>query len=103
MRGLVPYLAGLFWLGLDTDEDVQLFHQGCDTLGLHLYILFNVKHQHQGEAALWKRTYMHRQTQMQTHRQTHKHTQTNQKNAACGLHLKQGFSKWISGTPYTPI
>lgn len=38
------YLAGLFWLWLDADEDIQLLHNCCDTLGLHLNVLFNVKH-----------------------------------------------------------
>ena len=41
---LPSYLAGLFWLRFDADEDIQLLHERRDTLGLHLNVLFNVKH-----------------------------------------------------------
>lgn len=43
-RRLLPYLAGLLWLGFDADEDVQLLHERRDALRLHVDVLLNVKH-----------------------------------------------------------
>lgn len=51
-RARRAYLAGLFGLWFDADEDVQLLHECCDALRLHFDVLFNVEHQHQRQAAL---------------------------------------------------
>lgn len=40
----VSYLAGLFRLWFDADEDVKLLHERCDALRLHFNVLFNVEH-----------------------------------------------------------
>lgn len=48
----IYYLAGLFWFGFNTDEDVQLFHKCSDDLRCHLHLLLNVKQQHQWQTAL---------------------------------------------------
>lgn len=41
---VMSYLTGLFWLWFDADEDIQLLHECCDTLGLHFNVFFNIKH-----------------------------------------------------------
>lgn len=47
-------LAGLLGFGFDTNEHIKLFHQGSNALRFHLDVLFDIKHQHQWQAALQK-------------------------------------------------
>lgn len=47
-------LARLLGFWFDANEHIKLFHQGSNALWFHLNVLFDIKHQHQWQAALQK-------------------------------------------------
>ena len=64
------YLAGLFDLGLDADEDLKVLHHLVQSPGVRLPLLTHVKHQTHREAVLHVHTH-------DGHKRTHTHTHTN--------------------------